>query len=145
MSVVAPPSALPPAAPTLRHRLRARRAAARPGVTVRGLPLLGRGVRFDLTDGGRVVLEDGCVLQDGCRFHVRGGTVTVGAGAVLGERCAVLCHERIEVGPGALVADETPLIDFRHDHRDPERPVRHQRILTSPLTIKAGARVGPSG
>ncbi len=142
MSVVAPPSALPPAAPTLRHRLRARRAAARPGVTVHGLPLLGRGVRFDVTGGGRVVLEDGCVLMDGCRFHVRGGTVTVGERAVLGGRCAVVCHERIDIGAGATLADGTPLVDVAHDHADPERPVRLQPLRARPIRIPAGSRVG---
>lgn len=146
MSLVAPPAAGPAAlaaAPGRRHRLRARLAAARRGVTVEGTPRLGRGVRLEAAAGARIVLGDGCVLLDGCRIHARAGVVRIGAGAVLGERCAVLCHERVDVGPGCLLGDGVVLVDFAHEHGDPERPVRHQPLVTAPVVLGARARVGP--
>lgn len=138
----APPTALPPR-PRLIHRLRAARAARRRGITVEGLPLIGRNVVFDLAGGATLTIGDGAVLMDGCRVHARGGTVTIGDGAFLGDGCVILCHQRIDVGPHASIADRAALIDFRHRFSDTERPVREQGLVTRPVTVPAGARVGP--
>jgi acetyltransferase-like isoleucine patch superfamily enzyme len=136
-------AARPPAAFTLRRRLRARRAALVPGVTLLGFPRLGAQVVLDLAGGARVTLEDGCVLLEGCRIHARDGAqVRIGAGALLGERCVVLAHERVEVGAGAVLGDGAVLVDFAHAHDDVERPVRSQPLLTAPVVIGEGARVG---
>jgi acetyltransferase-like isoleucine patch superfamily enzyme len=143
MTAVAPPAALPPARRTLRHRLRAVRAGARRGVVVEGTPLLGRGVVLDVAAGARVVLGDGCVLLDGCRIHARGAEVRIGAGALLGERCAILAHERVTVGPRSMLGDGVVLVDFAHAHEDVDRPVRHQPLETAPVEIGNGARIGP--
>src|ERR1700710_161092 len=107
MSLVAPPTSLPPARPTLRHRLRARRADTVPGVVVHGLPLLGRDVVLDVHDGACLELGDGCVLMDGCRVYARGSGVRVeiGPGAVLGERCLVRALAGVRLGAGCELAD----------------------------------------
>jgi carbonic anhydrase/acetyltransferase-like protein (isoleucine patch superfamily) len=136
-------AARPPAHATLRHRLRARRAAVVPGVSVEGAPLLGRGVVLDVSGGAHVTLEDGCVLLDGCRIHARDrAQVRIGARALLGERCVVLAHERVEVGHGAVLGDGAVLVDFAHAHADVERPVRLQGLQTSAVVVGDGARVG---
>jgi acetyltransferase-like isoleucine patch superfamily enzyme len=141
---LAPPAALPPARPTLRHRLRARRAAARPGVVVTGLPLLGDGVVLDVAGGATVRLGDGCVLGAGTRIHARNGAaVAVGAGAVLGERCALLAHAGITVGARSSLADGVVLVDFEHAFDDPERPVREQGLRTAPVVVGERCRLGP--
>ncbi len=83
----------------------------------------------------------GAVIGAGTRFHGP-GDVVIGEGARLGERGVILCHERIEIGPGAVLGDEVVLVDFAHDHSDPETPVRHQPLLTAPISIGAGAVIG---
>jgi acetyltransferase-like isoleucine patch superfamily enzyme len=137
------------------------RLRARGRLTTSGRVRLGRRVRFDLAPGALVTLRDGSRVGDGCRFHVgTGATVAVGPRAQLGERCVIAAHERVEVGPGARLGDEVVLIDFDHDLRDVEIPVREQPLLTAPVivgeravvdtaagvlrgvTIGAGARVG---
>jgi acetyltransferase-like isoleucine patch superfamily enzyme len=143
MTIAAPPTALPPTRRTLRHRLRATRAGLRRGVTIEGAPYLGRGVVLDLTEGARLTIADRAVLMDGCRIHARGGVVTIGAGAVLGERCVILSHDRVEVGARAMLADGAVLVDFRHRHGDTELPTRLQGLATGPVRIPDGARVGP--
>ena len=105
--------------------------------------VLGRGVRFDVRAGGAVTLGDGVVLGNGCRIHAPGGLVRIAAGAVLGDACAVVAHERVEVGARALLADEVVLVDTDHRFDDPETPIRDQGLVTTPITIGAGARVGP--
>jgi acetyltransferase-like isoleucine patch superfamily enzyme len=124
-------------------RLALARLRARGRITATGHPRLGRGVRFDLAPGALVALGDGCRVGDGCRFHVgAGAAVDVAADARLGERCVIAAHERIEIGRGARLGDEVVLIDFDHDVRDVERPVREQGLLTAPVVIGPRAVVG---
>ena len=82
------------------------------------------------------------MIGDGTRFHVRGAVVTVAAGARLGERCVVLAHAGVEIGPGAVLGDDVVLVDFAHRHDDPETPVRHQALDARPIRIGAGAVIG---
>ncbi len=103
---------------------------------------IGRDVRFEADDGGRIVLEDGCSLADGCRLVARGGEVRIGAGAVLGERCSLLAHAGIAVGPGARLGDGTMAVDFDHVFSDPETPIRLQPLENGPIAIGARARIG---
>jgi acetyltransferase-like isoleucine patch superfamily enzyme len=135
-------AALPPTRPTLRHRLRARRAAGLEGVTVQGTPLIGRGVVLDVGAGARLVLGDHCVLLDDCRLHARGGEVRIGERALLGERCVVHCHERVEIGREAVLADGVAVTDFAHGHADVERPIRGQPLQSAAIVVGEGARVG---
>lgn len=100
-------------------------------------------MRFDLAPGALVTLADGCRVGDGCRFHVgSGAAVSVGADAQLGERCVIAAHERVELGAGARLGDEVVLIDFEHDVRDVERPVREQGVVTAPVVIGERAVIG---
>lgn len=101
-----------------------------------------RAKRAWIRDGGTLAIAPDAVVGAGTRFHVRGGTVVVGAGARLGERCVVLCHERVEIGAGAVLGDDVVLVDFAHGFADPETPTRQQPLLTAPVVIGAGARVG---
>ncbi len=126
-------------------RLALARLRARGRLTVKGRPRLGRNVRFDIAPGALVSLADGCSIGDGCRFHVgHGATVAVGQGAVLGERCVLAAHEHIEIRARADLGDEVVIVDFDHDLRDVERPVRLQGLLTAPVVIGEGAVISTS-
>jgi acetyltransferase-like isoleucine patch superfamily enzyme len=145
--VVAPPAALP-RAPGWRDRRRLARAVRRGGVVIKGddgAIVIGRRVRFDVAPGGRVVLGSGVALGDGCRLHVgAGATVTIGAGTTLGERCVLTAHDRITIGARCLLADEVVVVDGNPSFDDVERPVRQQGVVTAPVTIGDGVRIGPS-
>jgi acetyltransferase-like isoleucine patch superfamily enzyme len=102
-------------------------------------------VRLDLPPGAQLVLGDRARVGDGCRFHIGpGASVSVGADARLGERCVNAAHERVEIGAGARLEDEVVLIDFDHDVRDVERPVREQGLVTAPVLIGERASIGTS-
>jgi acetyltransferase-like isoleucine patch superfamily enzyme len=123
-------------------RLAVARLRARGRLAVEGRPRLGRRVRFDVAPGALVTLGDGCRIGDGCRFHVgHGATVAIATGAALGERCVLAAHERIEIRARARLGDEVVIVDFDHDLRDVERPVRQQGLLTAPVVIGEGAIV----
>jgi len=126
-------------------RLALARLRSRGRLTTDGRPRLGRGVRLDLAPGAHLALGDGARVGDGCRFHLGAGAmVGVGAGAQLGERCVIASHDRIEIGAGARLGDEVVIVDFDHDVRDVERPVREQGLLTAPVVIGARASIGAS-
>jgi acetyltransferase-like isoleucine patch superfamily enzyme len=120
-------------------RLLLARARSRGRLSLGRRVRLGPGVRFDVARGARVVVGDGAVLGAGCRLHVHAGSVEIGAGAHLGERCVVAAHERVEIGASCRLADEVVLVDFDHVAADPERPVREQGLVTAPVRVGAGA------
>jgi acetyltransferase-like isoleucine patch superfamily enzyme len=99
-------------------------------------------VTRDVSEGGALDVASDAVIGDGTRFHVRGATVTVGAGARLGERCVILAHAGVEIGAGAVLGDDVVLVDFAHRHDDPETPVRHQGLAARPIRVGAGAVIG---
>jgi acetyltransferase-like isoleucine patch superfamily enzyme len=126
-------------------RIALARLRARGRLTIEGRPRLGHGVRFDIAPGAQVSLADGCRIGDGCRFHVgQGANVAIGPGASLGERCVLAAHERIEIRARAELGDEVVIVDFDHDLRDVERPVRQQGLLTAPVVIGEGAVIATS-
>lgn len=131
--------------PGVRQRLRALRVRARHGgrVELRGRPLLGPGVRFDVAPGARVIVKDGASLGEGCRVHVHAGTVTIGEGAVLGEHCAIAARTGVLIGERCLLGDEVTITDFDHRFDDVETPIRLQDLVSSPVRIEAGAVLGP--
>jgi acetyltransferase-like isoleucine patch superfamily enzyme len=144
--VVAPPAALP-RAPGWRDRRRLGRAVRRGGVVVEGdtgAIVVGRGVRFDVAPGGRIVLGARVALGDGCRLHVgAAGSVTIGTGTALGERCVLTAHDRITIGAQCLLADEVVIVDGNPSFDDVERPLRGQGIVPAPVAIGDGVRIGP--
>jgi len=103
---------------------------------------LGRGVRFEVAPGARVVLGDGCLIGEGTRIVVAGGCVELGASVVLGERCTFVAHSGLTIGPGAQLGHGAVIVDFDHVFDDVERPIRAQPLASTPVTIGEGARIG---
>jgi acetyltransferase-like isoleucine patch superfamily enzyme len=76
--------------------------------------------------------------------HARGtAVVRIGAGAVLGERCVILAHDRVEIGAGARLGVGVVVVDFAHAFDDVERPVRQQPLRTAPVVVGDRAILGP--
>jgi acetyltransferase-like isoleucine patch superfamily enzyme len=96
---------------------------------------LAPGVRLDVARGARATIGDGVVLGPGCRLHVHAGSVEIGAGTRLGEKCVIATHERVEIGARCKLADGVVLVDFDHVAADPELPVREQGIVTGPVRV----------
>ena len=87
---IAGADAVVPPRPSWRARLRLRSARRRPRVELGPGVLIGRDVVLRAEPGARLVVEAGAALADGARLEARGGTLTVGAGSVLGERCVLV-------------------------------------------------------
>lgn len=111
-------------------------------VSVPASARLGRDVRLEAGDGGRIVLGEDCSLGDGCRVLARSGTVTIGDGVAMGERCTLLAHAEIAVGDGVRFGDGVLVVDFDHGTGDVERPVRLQPLELAPVAVGDGAVLG---
>ena len=142
-----PPATTAPPAQRLGvcHRLRALRVRVRQGrrVELRGRPLLGPGVRFDVAPGARVIVGDGASLGERCRVHVHAGTVTIGQGAVLGEHCVIAARAGVFIGELCVLDDEVVITDFDPRFDDVDAPIRLQEPISSPVHIEAAAVLGP--
>jgi acetyltransferase-like isoleucine patch superfamily enzyme len=125
-----------------RLRLARLRLAARGRLTVRGRPGVERGVRIAVAPGARVVLEDGCVLGEGCRIEAAGGTVRIGRDTRVGARALLVAVAGIEVGAGCTVGEWAVIADHEPTYEDPERPTRLQPLHAEPVRLGDGARIG---
>ena len=135
---------LPPRGTRLASRLRfahlrvRARGALRAGRDVH----VARGARVRASGGGRVRLGDGCLLGPGCRIEAPGGTVEIGAGALVGERSVIVALSRVAVGSGATVGAWAVLSDAEPSGADVELPVRLQPLRPRPIEVGDGARIG---
>jgi carbonic anhydrase/acetyltransferase-like protein (isoleucine patch superfamily) len=111
--------------------------SAAPGVRV------GRGARVRVAAGATVELAPGVALGAGSRIEAAGGRVSLGPGARLGERAVIVARAGVDVGERAVVGDWAAVADAAPAYADPETPVRRQPLRAAPLTIGAGARIGP--
>ncbi|WP_354701511.1 hypothetical protein [Paraconexibacter sp. AEG42_29] len=138
----APAAGTPPSGPRALARARWAVWRSRGAVTAARGAALGPGVRFDLRPGARVSLGGGCAVGGGTRLHVTAGTVRIGAGAQLGDRCVLQSRTAVTIGAGARLADEVVLLDHRPRTADVELPVRVQGVDAAPIEIGARASVG---
>lgn len=120
----------------------AHRLLRRPGIRAGRDVELGRGVRLSLSQGGRLVLGDGCRIGEKTRIVVHHGLVEIGAGAALGPRCTIVAHAGVTIGPGARLDEGTVIVDFDHVIDDVERPIRAQPLAATVVTIGEGVRIG---
>jgi acetyltransferase-like isoleucine patch superfamily enzyme len=102
---------------------------------------VGRDVRITVAPGAHVSLGARSTVGDGTRIDVAAGSVEIGPGASLGERCVIAARERVTVGARARLGDETVLIDFDHGTGDVELPVRLQGLPTAPIAVGERARI----
>jgi acetyltransferase-like isoleucine patch superfamily enzyme len=123
-------------------RLARLRLAARGRLEVHGNPRVERGARVEVAPGARVVLEDGCLLGEGCRIEAAGGTVRIGPGAQVGARALLVALAGIDVGAGCVVGEWAMIADHEPTYEDPERPTRLQSLRAEPVRLGDGARIG---
>jgi len=114
-----------------------------------------RGVRIDVAPGAALVLGRDVRIGAGTRLAVHGGTLRIGDGAHIGERCVIVVHEGVDIAPGARIEDWVSITDFEPVFDDPERPVRLQGVRARPVVVgeravvdlaanlTAGAQVAP--
>ncbi len=104
---------------------------------------VGRRVRVDVERGACLELCDWVSLGDGCRLHVRAGTVIIGEGTELADGVVIVAHERVEIGRDCRIGDRAAFIDHDPDHADVEHPLRVQGINTAAIVVGERVTIGP--
>lgn len=120
----------------------ARTVLRTPGVRAGRDVVVGRNVRFQLGAGARLVIGDGCRIGERTRIVVQQGSVELGAGVRLGERCTIVAHSAITIGAGVWLEDGAVLVDFDHVIDDVELPIRAQPLVATPIVVGERARIG---
>lgn len=114
-----------------------------PDVVTRGMVFLGRGLVVETVPGrGRLDLGAFVHLGDRCALRAHEGVLRVGDRSVFGVDARVNCWLDIEIGAGTLVADWTYIADFDHVHADPDRPIKDQGLVKTPVRIGPGSWLG---
>jgi acetyltransferase-like isoleucine patch superfamily enzyme len=134
------------------RRARARRWALRRGVEVGPGVAVGRGCRFILEPGARLVLADGCAIDDGSTLAVyRTGRLVIGPGCFIGHHGTLAARDSVELGAGTFLAELVSVRD--HDHRVGRPPSSGEVVVTpvrvgadvwlgAKVTVLRGARIG---
>ena len=101
---------------------------------------MGRGCRLTIAPEARLVLKDGCAIDDGSTIAVyANGCVELGPGCFVGHHCTLAAHESITLGAGVYLAELVSIRD--HDH-DPDFPPSAGRVNTSPVVVGRDAWIG---
>jgi acetyltransferase-like isoleucine patch superfamily enzyme len=125
----------------LEGRARARFWAVRHrGVEVGTSVSVGRGCRLILEPGGRLVLADGCAVDDGTTLAVyQGGRLVLGTRCFVGHHTTLAARDSVELGAGAFLAELVSVRD--HDHLVGSPP-SSGRFEVAPVRVGAGAWLG---
>jgi acetyltransferase-like isoleucine patch superfamily enzyme len=123
----------------LERLVRGRAWAAYPEVTVGARVQVGRGCRLIVEPGSRVSLGDGCEIDDGTTIAAYGAEITIGDACFVGHHCTLAARRSVTIGAGAFLGELVSVRD--HDH-DPAMAPADGVMLTTPVTIGAGAWLG---
>lgn len=112
-------------------------------VECEGLVFLGRRIEVQVDPGyGRIVLGAFSHVGDQSRLRAHQGTLRIGEKVVLGRDTTINAHLDIEIGAATIVADGVYIGDFDHRTADPDRPIKDQGMVTSPVVIGPGCWIG---
>ena len=101
---------------------------------------IGRQCRLFLDPDARLILGDGCFIDDGSTIAVYGsGRIEFGAGSFVGHHCTLAAHDLIRIGDGAFLAELVSIRD--HDHAVGVPPRAGQRTVES-VVIGADTWIG---
>jgi acetyltransferase-like isoleucine patch superfamily enzyme len=116
---------------------------ANPHVVTRGFVFLDRGVELHARRGyGRLILGRWLHLGVDTAVRCHEGTLSVGDKSVLGRNNSINCYLDVEIGAGALFADDVYVSDFDHRFDDLTVPIREQGIVKSRVRIEPDVWLG---
>lgn len=74
----------------------------------------------------------------------RGGTVRIGKGSEIGERCRISIANSLEIGEKVLLSPNVYITDCDHEYRDVDVPVIDQGIVQrgQKVSIGEGSYIG---
>ena len=91
-----------------------------------------------------IVLEDGVTVRPYTQIWSGGGTVRIGKGSEIGERCRISIANSLEIGEKVLLSPNVYITDCDHEYRDVDVPVIDQGIVQrgQKVSIGEGSYIG---
>lgn len=94
---------------------------------------LAPGAHLSASKGGRIRLGTQCMAEWGTLLSANGGEIALGDKVFLNRNCAVVSHERIEIGAQTTIGPNVCLYDHDHDR------AHWNEFVSAPIVI--GKRV----
>lgn len=114
-----------------------------PRVVTEGFVFLGRRVEIEVHEwAGQIVLGRWVHLGDRTKLRAHNGVLRLGDKVVLGSDNTVNAHLDIEIGAATLISDWVYICDFDHRTAEPDRPIKDQGLVLSPVRIGPGTWIG---
>lgn len=91
-----------------------------------------------------IVLEDGVTVRPYTQIWSGGGTVRIGNGSEIGERCRISIANYLEIGEKVLLSPNVYITDCDHEYRNIDVPVIDQGIVQrgQKVSIGEGSYIG---
>ena len=89
-----------------------------------------------------IVLDDGVTVRPYAQIWSGGGTVRIGRGSEIGERCRISIANSLEIGEKVLLSPNVYITDCDHEYRNIDVPVIEQGIVQKGQAVSIGEIVG---
>ena len=99
----------------------------------------GRHLHARVTRGARLVIGDDVTLGEDCRLVVHDGTLRIGAGTVIADRCLLDVHTAVTLERDVRVGDAVAVTDRERRDGASEQPLRLQGVRLAAVTVGEGA------
>ena len=85
-----------------------------------------------------IVLDDGVTVRPYAQIWSGGGTVRIGRGSEIGERCRISIANSLEIGEKVLLSPNVYITDCDHEYRNIDVPVIEQGIVQKGQVVSIG-------
>ena len=85
-----------------------------------------------------IVLDDGVTVRPYAQIWSGGGTVRIGRGSEIGERCRISIANSLEIGEKVLLSPNVYITDCDHEYRNIDVPVIEQGIVQKGQAVSIG-------
>ena len=92
----------------------------------------------DLNGKRHIVLEDGVAVRPYAQIWSVGGTVRIGKGSEIGERCRISIANSLDIGEKVLLSPNVYITDCDHEYRNASIPVIDQGIVQRGQSVSIG-------
>lgn len=87
------------------------------------------GKKCAIKGGKNIILEDSAVIRPYTQIWSGGGTIRIGKGSKIGERCRISITNSLVIGEKVLFSPNVYITDCDHEYRNLEIPVIDQGIV----------------
>jgi acetyltransferase-like isoleucine patch superfamily enzyme len=99
------------------------------------------GVRFQVTDGGRLIVHSGVSIGAGSFIKVQNGVLEIGRDTYIGPWSVICAIESISIGSDVLIAERVSIRDQNHHISSPGL-IRNNGLDSSPIVISSNVWIG---